>query len=410
MGCRHDYEYDVIVVGARCAGAPLAMLLARMGHSVLLADRAAFPSDTISTHWILWPGVECLARWGLLDTLRAGGCPPIERIRVDFGATVIAGTPTCPAGPAVTYAPRRTILDTMLVDAAREAGARVQERLSVAGILSQGDMVTGVHAIGAAGGRVVAHARLVVGADGRNSTVARCVSARMTHDRGALAATAYGYWSGVGTTGAEIWIRPGLGAALWPTHGDLAVVAVTLSRQALRADRVGAASSYRLALNQIPELSSRLRQGRLTTKVHSVTSLRNFYRQSHGPGWALTGDAGHQKDPIGARGISDAFTDAENLSAAIHDGLTGKASMHRALARYQARRNAARAEVFDFVCRQATLSPLDDEFGRLVHTLAASERSASDLLSVFAGVRTLKEFFSPDGQGRMPGLSPMAAS
>src|SRR5205823_282312 len=117
--------YDVIVVGARCAGSPTAMLLARSGHRVLLVDRATFPSDTLSTHVLHPPGVAAMHRWGLLERLRATGCPPIDTYAFDFGPVTLAGAPGTPDSP-IAYCPRRTVLDALLVDAASESGAEVR--------------------------------------------------------------------------------------------------------------------------------------------------------------------------------------------------------------------------------------------------------------------------------------------
>ena len=119
------------VVGARCAGAPTAMLLARKGYRVLVVDRASFPSDTLSTHMIHAPGVAALKRWGVLDKVIASGCPPVETYSFDFGPFAIKGTPRPSDGISAGYAPRRTILDKILVDAAVEAGAEVRERFTV---------------------------------------------------------------------------------------------------------------------------------------------------------------------------------------------------------------------------------------------------------------------------------------
>src|SRR5215213_2181720 len=123
-------EYDAIVVGARCAGSPTAMLLARSGHRVLLVDRATFPSDTLSTHAIHAPGVAALRRWGLLDTVIATGCPPLETYSFDFGFFTITGTPRACDGNSLGYAPRRFLLDKILFDAAADSGAEVQERVA----------------------------------------------------------------------------------------------------------------------------------------------------------------------------------------------------------------------------------------------------------------------------------------
>src|SRR5947207_8764370 len=124
-------DYDVIVVGARCAGSPTAMLLARKGYRVLVVDRASFPSDTLSTHMIHAPGVAALKRWGVLDTVKATGCPPVETYSFDFGPFTIAGTPRPSDGISAGYAPRRTVLDKILVDAAAHAGAEVREQFTL---------------------------------------------------------------------------------------------------------------------------------------------------------------------------------------------------------------------------------------------------------------------------------------
>ncbi len=141
-------DYDVIVIGARCAGAPLAMLLAQQGRRVLAIDRAQFPSDTISTHF-MWPRTTAfLAKWGLLDELAATGCPPIEKVRIHFGDATLEGRPEAVDGTAIMYCPRRTVLDALLVDAARRAGAEVRERTLMRELLRDGDRVVGVRLAG----------------------------------------------------------------------------------------------------------------------------------------------------------------------------------------------------------------------------------------------------------------------
>src|ERR687883_19006 len=141
-------HYDVIVVGARCAGSPTAMLLARRGYRVLLLDRSRFPSDTPSTLIIHPPGIAALRRWGLLDTLTATGCPPMQRYVFDFGPFLIDGTPHPWDGTSVAYAPRRTVLDTILVDAAARAGAEVRERFTVEDVLIEDGVAVGVRGHG----------------------------------------------------------------------------------------------------------------------------------------------------------------------------------------------------------------------------------------------------------------------
>jgi 2-polyprenyl-6-methoxyphenol hydroxylase-like FAD-dependent oxidoreductase len=175
-------RYDAIVVGARCAGSPTAMLLARKGYKVLVVDRARFPSDTVSTHLLHPPGVAALARWGLLERLVTSGCPPIHTYAFDFGPFTISGAPGIPGNP-VAYGPRRTVLDKLLVDAAADAGAEVREAFSVQEVLVEEGRVTGIRGQGGNGSSVTEHARVVVGADGRHSLVARTVEPRQYHEK-----------------------------------------------------------------------------------------------------------------------------------------------------------------------------------------------------------------------------------
>jgi flavin-dependent dehydrogenase len=136
--------YDAIVVGARCAGSPTAMLLARKGYRVLVIDRASFPSDTLSTHLIHAPGVAALRRWGLLDRVIASNCPANTTYSFDFGPVTITGTPRPHDGISTAYAPRRTVLDTILVDAAAAAGAEVRERFTLEDIVIDDGVVVGI--------------------------------------------------------------------------------------------------------------------------------------------------------------------------------------------------------------------------------------------------------------------------
>src|SRR5215470_12715266 len=184
--------YDAIIVGARAAGSPTAMLLARKGHRVLLVDRASFPSDTLSTHYIHQPGVARLRRWGLLDRLIATGCPPSRSLAFDVGAFALTGAPPPSDGVTEGYAPRRTVLDSMLVEAAAEAGAEVRTGTPVDEILFENGAVTGIRS-----GNIVERARVVIGADGRNSFVARTVRAPEYDERPGLACAYYTYWAGV---------------------------------------------------------------------------------------------------------------------------------------------------------------------------------------------------------------------
>ncbi len=176
-------EYDAIVVGARCAGAPTAMLLARKGYRVLVVDRASSPSDTVSTHVIHAPGIAAMNRWGLLEQVTATGCPPAETYSFDLGPFAIRGTPHPCDGFSSAFAPRRTLLDKILVEAAADAGAEVRERFTVDDVLVESGAVVGIRGRNDGGSSVVERARVVIGADGRYSHTRRSNQSSITRSR-----------------------------------------------------------------------------------------------------------------------------------------------------------------------------------------------------------------------------------
>ncbi|GAA2795453.1 NAD(P)/FAD-dependent oxidoreductase [Saccharopolyspora taberi] len=401
-------SYDAVVVGARCAGAPLAMLLARAGRSVLLVDRARFPSDTMSAGLVLRPGIELLAQWGLLPELVASGCPPITRIGVETATTRLSGTPVDAGGVALTFAPRRTVLDGLLIDGARAAGVEVREGFSVREVVVEDGVVRGVRGQYGDGPVVTARARIVIGADGRGSTIARAVRAPLVEDRGALAATSFGYWSGVPVDGAHAHVRGRMVASMWPTNDGLTVVSLTFPRADFTAHREAAERNYLRWLRRVPAIADRLGTGRREGRLHTAAGLRNLFRRAHGPGWALAGDAGHHKDPVTAQGISDALTDASALAAAVHAGLDGVTSMDEALAGYESRRDAARRAMFEFTCRVASTRPFDTD--RLLRAVAAHRDRTGEFVSALAGAEPAAGFLAPDHLAGLTGHSGLSGA
>jgi 2-polyprenyl-6-methoxyphenol hydroxylase-like FAD-dependent oxidoreductase len=171
--------HDVIIIGGRCAGASLALLLARAGLRPLVLERAVFPSDTMSGHYIHPAGVACLRRWGLGDLLAAAGAPAQRRITVDFGPVALSGTPA-PAtdGTTEAFAPRRHAFDTLLAEAASASGAAFRDGTSFLEPLVEDGRVVGVRAVGPGGREGTLRARLVIGADGNRSRRARAADVR----------------------------------------------------------------------------------------------------------------------------------------------------------------------------------------------------------------------------------------
>lgn len=384
---RINTSYDVIVVGARCAGAPLAMLLASQGHSVALLDRTRMPADTLSTHWIRWPGVRWLHRWGLVDRLVSTGCPALRHVHLDFDSRVLSGVPTSAAGPAVTYAPRRAVLDGLLVDAARAAGAELRDDFAVRDVVWDGRVANGVRGSTSAGREVTLRCHLVVGADGRNSTIARAVGATVLEDRGVLARSTYGYWSNTRQPGIRVYFRGRHGISLWPTNGELTVVSLVFPRDERRAHgQEGTVEHYLRSLRTVPEVADVLGPAVLTGPTRTA-AVRNSRRRAHGPGWVLAGDAGHHKDPVSAQGISDAFADAAVLAEHVHSALVGEVPMATALSAYDSVRDSDRLGTFAYTCEQAALTPLDDTFFRELDQVRGDPVEVERFLSVFVGSR-----------------------
>ncbi len=395
-----ETTYDAIVVGARCAGAPTAMLLARQGYRVLLVDRASFPSDTLSTLMIHATGVAALSRWGLLDTVTATGCPPIETYSFDFGPFTIAGTPRPEDGNSTGYAPRRTILDKILVDAAAAAGVEVREHFSVDGIEWEDGAAVGIRGHGADGTSVTERARVVVGADGRGSRVAKAVEPEHYNEKPKLQWSYYTYWSGLPVDGFEIFIRPDRGWAAIPTNDDLTLLVVGWPSAEASAYKTDVEANYLKTLELVPDFAARVRAA-TREEPFSGGSVPNFFRKPYGPGWALVGDAGYTKDPITAQGISDAFRDAELCAAALDEAFSGQRSFEDAMSAYQHARDARALPIYGFTTQMATLEAPPVEMQQLLGAVHGNRDAMDDFVSLTAGTVSPVQFFDPENIGRI---------
>jgi flavin-dependent dehydrogenase len=372
-------QHDVIVVGARCAGAATAMLLAAQGLDVLVVDRATFPSDTLSTHAISRGGVVQLARWGLLDAVVESGAPEIRTVTFHLGdGSVLQKTVKDRAGVDFLLAPRRHVLDTILASAAVEAGARFETGVGVAGVLTDSTgRVVGVTARDGDGKPRELRASFVVGADGVRSRIARAVGAGVIDERPSDGATHYAYVAGLDGEGFEFHVGPGAFAGVFRTHGGEANVWVCgRAREAdLRADdRTG--DFLGLLRRAAPSLADRVERARMTSPVRGAVRLPNHVRQAVGRGWALVGDAGYHRDPITGHGITDAFRDAELLARRLGQAIRGVVAEDDALAAYADERYRALAPLFEVTTRLAAYPP-GPEF-------VALQKQLSDLIEVEA--------------------------
>lgn len=393
--------YDAIVVGARCAGSPTAMLLARAGHRVLLVDKADFPSDTLSTHYIHQPGVACLHHWGLLPEIVDSNCPPIRSYTLDVGPFALRGAPPPAGDVADAYSVRRTILDHVLVEAAERAGVEVRTRFAVEGLVTEGDRVVGVRGRTAGGLPVTERARMVIGADGRFSLVARAVDAPAYDVQPATTCAYYTYWSGVEMEGAELYPRPGRMIVAAPTNDGQVLTIAFWPLSEFKQVRSDIEGNFREVLELAPGLAERIRHGRRSDRFRGTTQLDNYFRRPYGDGWALVGDAGYHKDPILALGIADAFRDAELLADAVDAGLSGRRPLASALAAYERRRNETAASGFEATIQFARLEAPAPERQELFAALLHDQDETDRFFGTFAGTVPAAEFFAPENVARI---------
>ena len=254
----------------------------------------------------------------------ATGCPPIHTYTFDFGPFTLSGAPGTDQTP-VAYAPRRTVLDKLLVDAAAQAGAEVREGFTVQEVVTDDGRVTGIRGHGRQGRTVTEHARVVVGADGRHSLVARAVQPQEYHQQPPLQVSYYSYWSGLPMDGRfETCIRPDRGFAAWPTHDDLTLVIGGWPYAEFHANKHDIEATYHKLRPGAPAFADRVRAATRETRFVG-TAVPNYFRKPYGPGWALVGDAGYNKDFITAQGMHDAFRDAELCATALDETFTGAA-------------------------------------------------------------------------------------
>lgn len=393
--------YDAIIVGARCSGAATAMLLARKGHRILLLDRARFPSDIPQGHFIHQQGPQRLARWGLLDKIVASGCPGAESCTADLGDFALHGTDVVLDGVALGYGPRRKVLDKILLDAAASAGAEIREGCSVEGFTSDGDRITGVRVRDANGGTFTEQATITVGADGKNSRLARAVKAPTYDAAPTLMCYCFSYWSGVSHRGLVVYERPNRAVFGFPTHDGLFAVFAGAPISELPALSANTEGHFNATVALASPLDEWLRNGRREERFYGSGDLPNFYRKPFGAGWALVGDAGHHKDPYLALGVNDALRDADFLSDALDDAFSGRSSFEAALAGYESRRNATSREAYRENLDRARFTPLPEQAWQLRAALKHNPEATRQFFMARFGLIPREAFFNPENIQRV---------
>lgn len=390
-------HYDVIIVGARCGGAPLAMLLARAGHKVLLLDRMAFGSDIMSTHFLKRTGASHLANWGLLDELKAINTPAIRELNFHIDDLHLTGSAPPHGEVDADYTPRRFYLDKILVEAAIAAGVQVRDKFSVKELLFEDNRVVGIRGSSANGEVVSEKAKVVVGADGVRSMVANAVKAETYVDAGIHTCGHYAYYSGMrdrdDAASLHILTNERRFYITFPTNDDLDMVFLfwpTEMAQTVSADKE---SAFAESLKSVPELEARVQRGKRESRITGSHLLHNFFRRAHGPGWALVGDAALHRDPITAQGITNAFTHAAILAEEICMGLGGEKPLDTALADYDNRQFALLKPMFDYTVHLAKLQPLPAEVKSMLPAVVNDPVAISAFIGAFMGSVPLDQVF-----------------
>jgi 2-polyprenyl-6-methoxyphenol hydroxylase-like FAD-dependent oxidoreductase len=363
-------KFDAVIVGARCAGAATALLLARTGARVLLVDKGTYGSDTLSTHALMRGAVLQLHRWGVLPAIVAAGTPPVHSTTFSYVGQDVTVAIEPKFGVGALYAPRRSLLDRALVDAAADSGAEITYGVRVDDVIvDHRGRVRGITAL-VDGARRQIEADLVIGADGLYSTVARRVNAPCIlsgqHSTGVL----YSYWEGVPVDGYHWQFRTGASIGAIPTNHRATCVFVSMPSARFRRDVHGQTPAvYRRLLRDVsPSFDARLDGGRQVEPVRGHGGHSGFMKRSTGPGWALVGDAGYFKDPLTAHGITDALRDAELLTRAIIPGTAA------ALEDYEATRLDLSRRLFEVTDQIASFAWTDDSVQSL-HRAFSSEMS-----------------------------------
>ena len=400
---------DVVIVGSRCAGSAAAIALARRGRTVVALDSAAFPSDTLSTHLFFPPHWAELERLGARHRVLALDPPLHTRGGLGSPGVEVVGDYSPYEGIAAGSCVRRPGLDLALVETAREAGAEVLERVRVTGLLTApSGRVTGVRFAGRDGGTGEIRAKLVIGADGRRSTIARLVGTTEHHSWQNQRMMAYAYYEDTHHDQRHVamqWRADDDLVTVFPCDGGQLIALLMPPARRAAEFRAGAEAAFDATIDRIPAFGARLRGCTRVSKIRTSVSHPSYFRHSHGPGWALTGDAGHFKDPVTAQGIRDALRFGRLLGEAAAPYLDDQPALDSALAAWEDDRDRQCLPMYQWangLGRDDTVSPIEDAAYRW---FAARPGGPTEILDVFSRKRSATEVFTPARLARWVGTA-----
>lgn len=381
LGRPRSADYDVVVIGARAAGAATAMLLARRGHRVLMVDRAPAGADTTSTHAVLRSGVLQLKRWGLLDRVIESGTPAIPRVTLGFGTDLVPINLSDDFGVDCLYAPRRTVLDPILVEAAVEAGVEYIDRCRAKSLVEGSDGTVRGVVLDAGSGELTVPARMVIGADGAWSKMAKWVQAPTYAQYPGTNTVYYAYYRGIETHGVYFQFTPGVTAGLIPTNDDLVCVYGGWAKDRTTAFRDNPDAGFEQIVGAAhPLLQAALAGGTRVSQFRGVQGLPGFLRKPGGPGWALVGDAAYTKDPVSAHGISDALRDAELCAYAVDISLTDPNETTAAFNRYRKVRDELSVGMLAWSAELAAYKWDEERASQLMKNLSGAVKAECEAL------------------------------
>lgn len=391
---------DVLIVGARCAGAPLAMLLARKGLKVTAFDKCAFPSDAISTHFI-WPiGVAALHRWSIWEYILAAWPAVCHKAFSSGPEGDLIGPLHAVDGVNYAISLRRFKLDALLVKAARQAGAEIREHSAVDALIVEHGSAVGVRGHDVASGKAFEErAAIIVGADGRDSFVAREIGAPKYNEAPSMTASSYTYVVDEETDPdmLEVYRRPPREFVFFPTDGGLTMVNLVIGAALVPEFRKRVTANFFSAFEDCPELANRLRRSKQVAPIKGSVHMPNYYRQSFGPGWALVGDAGYHRDPIRAQGIHDAFLDAEDLAIAIERGFNDRTAMENALRARQTKRDDRTRTPYELALKAAGFEGNDEDWPTdLLDLIKTNPTLIGEFRGLISGSMRPEVFFDPE--------------